>query len=869
MSADAHNPWLGLLPYGESDAPFFHGRAGETDELLALIERDTLSVLYGISGLGKTSLIHAGLLPRKSHADALPLVFRINHDYVENCEEARGDKIGPKILGRGGIQGHLLEHFRHFTLDRAISALPIDPQAEIQPSLWEYFHHRDGRWWSSKNRPLTPVIIFDQFEEIFTLGQGSLRRMERTEAFLEELSALIYNRPPPHVLAAVERGEEVPFDFEAVPLRVLLALREDFLPHLAGLREHGFPTVRRNEMRLLPMSKAAAREVIEIPGHELLDDGVGDDILAFVAGKTGEVEPALLSVVLRELNEKRRAAGLPHITRVLLSGSKEAIVSDFYKGAFAGLEPAVRLFVENELVSPGGFRDSRALDDALSRAGMTRVALDTLVDRRLLRYEDRAGGARRVELAHDLLCSVTAASRAARAGREAEALRLAGEERKRKEAEAAARAAAEQAAIQRQQLHRARRIAVGFAVLGLLAVAAFLLAFEALRRAQDEKERAQKAEAAAGKEKDNAQAQQRLAEAAKKSADELIQYMQFDLSNLLQDLGKQQILQEVNTRVRRYYKEYPPDSHDASALYLKSLALRDQGRLDGVKNDYEKALSDYQESRKTLESLLEQRPDDPYVTRELVEVICGIGDMQKNIGNRDGRKKDVADALQGYEEARSILNAQRDRPPAWSQLLASCYNRMGDAYTDLKQPQDALNAYQSSLSVLQEFAPLDQASLPLGYYRVAMALHGLGRLHESRAEYELGVDAVAKVVQKQPENFTARSTLAVFHYALSEVCEDQGDLKEAISHAKLCLDLRRGLNQQDDQNGDWVSGLYEALVLSGNLEVRTKAPREALAHFKEALETAKRLIAINPSNSTWQQRVKDMEEVVARSAVAR
>jgi hypothetical protein len=53
-SCDVGNPWPGLLQYQEADREFFHGREVETDELLRLVMRSRLSLLFGLSGLGKS-----------------------------------------------------------------------------------------------------------------------------------------------------------------------------------------------------------------------------------------------------------------------------------------------------------------------------------------------------------------------------------------------------------------------------------------------------------------------------------------------------------------------------------------------------------------------------------------------------------------------------------------------------------------------------------------------------------------------------------------------------------------------------------------------------------------------------------------------
>src|SRR5271169_4712723 len=73
------NPWPGLRAFGERDRDFFFGRERETAELLSLVQRSPVVVLYGQSGLGKTSLLQAGLFPRLKELNFLPFRVRFDH----------------------------------------------------------------------------------------------------------------------------------------------------------------------------------------------------------------------------------------------------------------------------------------------------------------------------------------------------------------------------------------------------------------------------------------------------------------------------------------------------------------------------------------------------------------------------------------------------------------------------------------------------------------------------------------------------------------------------------------------------------------------------------------------------------------------
>jgi YD repeat-containing protein len=396
--ADAQHPWIGLASFTEDDRSFFAGRADEIEDLLRLVRRDTLTLLYGVSGLGKTSLVQAGLFPALRAENVLPVPIRL--DYMEGARP-----LAHQIMDAIGAA--------------ALAARVEAPLPRPNETLWEYFHRDGNHFWSARNDLVTPFLAFDQFEESFTLGRETPERTAQARAFIEEFADLVENRPPAALRDDPARVKG--FTFKPVPLKVLLAMREDYLADLDRIRSY-FRALGQNRLRLLPMGDRQARQVIAL-GTSLLAPGVADRIVENVAGGTRETEmtvaPALLSLVLRELNERRLARGPEaKITPDLLDVEQHKIFEDFYLRTLADFPPTVRLFIEDELLTASGHRNSAALDDALTRPGVTLPVLNELVNRRLLAYEDRHH-TRRVELTHDVLVPVIKASRDSRLTREA------------------------------------------------------------------------------------------------------------------------------------------------------------------------------------------------------------------------------------------------------------------------------------------------------------------------------------------------------------------------------------------------------------------------------------------------------------------
>src|SRR5438093_12733493 len=78
--ADPESPWLGLQSFTEETQRYFFGRTAELQEIFERVLHKPLTILFGQSGLGKTSLIQAGLIPNLLEAGLLPVSIRVRYD---------------------------------------------------------------------------------------------------------------------------------------------------------------------------------------------------------------------------------------------------------------------------------------------------------------------------------------------------------------------------------------------------------------------------------------------------------------------------------------------------------------------------------------------------------------------------------------------------------------------------------------------------------------------------------------------------------------------------------------------------------------------------------------------------------------------
>ncbi len=431
LRANPERPWLGLAHFTAADRDYFYGREAEIRELTERVRRAPLTILYGVSGYGKSSLIGAGLSP-----------FLTDDGYSVTHLSRCYDDLAIRPLVGDVIAAVIATH-----------STAIAPNA-TDTTLWEFFHDRRQPWFEhgeNRDKPaVRPVLILDQFEEIFTRGEDRSSDDKEADAtarahardFLHQLADLIENRPPASLRERLESGATSDkrelirlYDFQARPLRIALSLRDDFLGRLErwrrvmpGIMEH------RVELRLLagPQAYLAVYE----PGTKrdgqppIIPPEVAAAIVRAAAGVPDDVPldeieavPPILSLLCERLNAGRLAAPRPPsgITDENFSRDQASeILGNYYEEKLSQQPQALRGLLEDRLVSDSGLRENITFNSALaalqSRVPDAAARLHQLVDDRILVIENRAGLAR-VEFTHDALARIAMQSRGERLAR--------------------------------------------------------------------------------------------------------------------------------------------------------------------------------------------------------------------------------------------------------------------------------------------------------------------------------------------------------------------------------------------------------------------------------------------------------------------
>ena len=742
VTLDPENPWLGLFSYSEETRAYFHGRDEEAAELARRVQRKLLTVLFGQSGLGKTSLLRAGLVPRLRGADFCPVYVRI--DYAPGSP-VPSEQIKQAIFRATAEAGHWTR-----------------PGSSIEgESLWEFLHHRGDLLRDAGGHTLMPLLIFDQFEEIFTLGQADDAGRLRARQFLEDLADLVENRAPAALEDRLEEDDSAmeQFDFARADYRVLIALREDYLAHLESVKDI-MPSITQNRMRLARMNGAQALSAVVKPGGTLVSQEVAESIVRFVAGGSelanAEIEPSLLSLVCRELNTARQAQGRKEISADLLAGSRDTILSEFYERALSDQPAGVRRVIEDELLTESGYRESLAEErvrKALDAAGASPDALPTLVNRRLLRIEERLD-MRRVELTHDVLCSVVLASRNQRHAREAR--------------EAAERKLAEQRereAATHRTLLRTRMVATVCVVLLVLAIIAAAFGFIGMHRARTAQSEAQK---------------------SRSDAEKLVSFLIEDFYTELAPTGRLDTLGKLAHMTVSYYDSLPPELVTPQTQINRAMALVREGVAQNSSGKVEVAFNSFSEAQSVFEKLRAGGNRSEQVTYGLALTLFNQGYFAV-VGGGNGQGS-AGQLVQAADLLRPLVYA-----PGASRSVRQLYADTLNPLSHAQPMQTAVKTCDEARRILTGLGALDLSDLDAASSYADTAdsearhLLSLGRVAEAERLEQQVYELSGKILVRRPGDLHSMADRSWAAELLSTLARRQHDDTAAVDYANKAI----------------------------------------------------------------------------------
>ncbi|MBD2772965.1 hypothetical protein [Iningainema tapete] len=282
------NPALALVEQEETVAQEI-AATGREQDVKRLVERmgcadRKLTIIYGQSGVGKSSILQAGLIPALQHKaigtrDVVPVLQQVYPDWIRELGDRLSEAIAPwqnSILeGVGSGTSAILNQLR-----------------------------------TNADNELLTVLIFDQFEEFFFVYKDPKQRLTFYN-FLREC-------------------------LDVAHVRVILSLREDYLYYLLECNERltNLEVINNNILDkdilyyLGNFSRSDTKALIQSftqTTRLFLEPSLIDQLVEDLAGDFGEIRPIELQVVGTQLQTEK----ITKLEKYREKGPKEKLVERF------------------------------------------------------------------------------------------------------------------------------------------------------------------------------------------------------------------------------------------------------------------------------------------------------------------------------------------------------------------------------------------------------------------------------------------------------------------------------------------------------------------------------------------------------------
>ncbi len=468
----------GAQPFSTSQKEIFFGREQDIESLSELIQLEQLIVLFSKSGLGKSSLINAGLLPRlRTSTSYIPFLIRFG------AFQPASENVSPLDATSANVQGE--------------GALLLDRIIPQENSLWYFLKSRQIQHEQENGI----VLIFDQFEELFTYPEEQIFELVR------ELAELSYNTIPKRFREVImdklttdkkyfSEGE-LKILHQQVPVKILFAIRSDQMSQLNKLHDY-LPHVLHNCYELEPLSEERAEDAIIFPAYKKDENFLSptfdyseqalDKILNFLTqGRSQMIESFQLQILCQSVERKV----IDHQLSIVQAddlGDVNSIYKNYYDNQIALIDNeknqlAARRLIEDGLIFEEEERRLSLYEGQIYKDfNINPDLLRQLVNSHLIRAEPSLKGGYAYELAHDsLVAPILKAKEKRRVEEEKKQTLLALEEEKQRLAK------------EKRKRNRARLAALAGFLLSFLAIAALWVALSQTKRAKTQEERATQA----------------------------------------------------------------------------------------------------------------------------------------------------------------------------------------------------------------------------------------------------------------------------------------------------------------------------------------------------------------------------------------
>lgn len=341
-----------------------------------------------------------------------------------------------------------------------------------------------------------------------------------------------------------------------------------------------------------------------------------------------------------------------------------------------------------------------------------------------------------------------------------------------------------------------------------------------------------------------AEQQREAAVAARIQAEELLDFLVFDMRDELLPLGRLDLMEKVQQRVDSYYRATGSVESSSLRRRVRTAALLAKGDRLVTQGDLPGASAAFRESLEIAEELALTEPRNAQLVHDLQVVHERLGSVSYDQGDEVG-------ALSSFRKALSLGPGF----PETKYDLSSLHEHIGLVLLEQGDLEGALTEYQASLGVRQRFAEANagdqslQRDLALSHGNVGDALLKLRRLPEAEAAYRDSIRVLEGLNREVPGNRGWQRDLSAGLARLAHVQFARKDGEGSLATCRQSLAISEPLAEAQPSNALLQRDVYVTQRMVGDALIILGRWPDALAAFRESMARTRTSAAAAPTST--------------------
>ena len=348
----------------------------------------------------------------------------------------------------------------------------------------------------------------------------------------------------------------------------------------------------------------------------------------------------------------------------------------------------------------------------------------------------------------------------------------------------------------------------------------------------------------------------RDADAQRRHAEGLVEFMLGDLRRKLEPDGKLATLDAVGKEALAYYAAQKPESLDADALARRARALQQIGEVYNLRGQLDDALGVFRQAADTTAELLEREPDNGQRIFDHAQSVYWVG----YIAYQRGDHASAEPQFQQYKTLAERLVAIDPANEEWQAEVGYANSNLGTLLYEQGRLEKARAVFENELASAQA-SGLRTSRAIASRLRIAQArawladtVLRLGELRDAAAQRNAEITIYEDIIAANPTNNDVKLALSIAERSLAAISSSLGDGVSAITQARRALAFAEELIVIDEENATWMEAACAANLAIESMLTDAGDTAGGRAALHRAKLLAGKLTRREPGALGWQLR---------------